>query len=53
MMFKVVSGLSGIQFPPNINYYIKGDRSLGKLVPKQTNTNTALLHVLSETGTLY
>ena len=42
-------------------YYLKGDRALGnsilrnsfKLVPKQTNTNTVLLHVQSETGTLY
>ena len=53
MMFKVVPGLSTIQCPPYINYDLKSDRSLDKLVPKQTNTNTLLLQVLSETGTLY
>ena len=59
-MFKVVSGLSATQFPPYI-YYLKGDRALGnstlrnsfKLVLKQTNTNTVLLHVQSEAGTPY
>ena len=59
-MFKVVSGLYQLyNFHPI--YYLKGDRTLGnstlrnwyKLVPKQTNTNTVLLHVQSETGTLY
>ena len=42
-------------------YYLKGDRALGnstlrnssKLVLKQTNTNTVLLHVKSEIGTPY
>ena len=42
-------------------YYLKGDRAIGNstvinsfnLVQKQTNTNTVLLHVQSETGTAY
>ena len=41
------------QCPPYINYSLKSDRSLDKLVPKQTNTNTLLLQILSETGTFY
>ena len=47
MMFKVVSGLSAIQFPPYL-YYSKGDRALGNSHPKKfiqvgakTNTNTS------------
>ena len=34
MMFKVVSGLSAIQFPPYL-YYLKGDRALGNSHPKK------------------
>ena len=42
-------------------YYLKGDRAIGNstlinsfnLVQKQTNTNTVLLYVQSETGTPY
>ena len=33
MMFKVVSGLSAIQFPTYL-YYSKGDRALGNSHPK-------------------
>ena len=61
MMFKVISGLSAINPIFTLINHLKGDRALGnstlrhsfKLVPKQTNTNTVLLHVQSETGTHY
>ena len=58
MMFKVVCGPSvSIQFPP----FILRRQGLGnsilrnsfKLALKQTNTNTVLLYVQSETGTPY
>ena len=52
MMFKVVSGLSAIQFPPYL-YYLKGDRALGNSHPKKfiqvgAKTNK---YQQSETGT--
>ena len=60
MMFKVVSGLSvSIQFPPFIFFERRQGlgnsilRNLFKLALKQTNTNTVLLYVQSETGTPY
>ena len=60
MIFKVVSGLSAIQFSPYI-LFKRRQRALGnstlrnsyKLLPKQTNVNAVLLHVQSETGTPY
>ena len=53
MMYKVVSGLPAIQFPP---YNINGDRALGnstlrnsfKLVLKQTHTNTFIARTIKD-----
>ena len=61
-MFKVVSGLSATQFPPYIlfkrrqgtrQFHLKKFIHVGANKLVQTNTNTVLLHVQSETGTPY